>query len=457
MNVMWETLDAEVQIIVHSQESIKDLLSDKKFESQAAYEQYVVGSSVKNLEEIRELVRAYVKQHASDPYDGARKMLDDLHHELYRLVCSVNPLLRIYIDDPESKMIIEHRQPSIHNHKKQKAVEEYVCPAALPPEQEKRLQDVAGDYMLSLPTRMNQWIIGQEDAVKILTDSIITAFARIKEPRIPVGNYIFIGNTGIGKTYTAQTLCDVMIGTRKALHRFDMSEFAEGHEYTKLIGAPSGYRGYEKGGMLTNAVAAWPFCVILADEIEEAHEKTRKIFLVVMDEGHLKDGQGNEVEFGEATLIMTSNVGTEDVKSYQKRSGFKDPNVPIITQRAKEDTLRKAVEEFFPPKFLNRIDEVIYFRDLEWDEYLKIADLELKKTTSLVSTNSSIVITPTPDVVKWVRDMGCDLIYGARPLKRFIKQYFRLPLAHEILGGNLERGDKVTADMFNGRLHFEKE
>ncbi|NOQ49426.1 MAG: AAA domain-containing protein, partial [Nitrosomonadaceae bacterium] len=293
----------------------------------------------------------------------------------------------------------------------------------------------------------------------MLTDSIITAFAGIKEPNIPIGNYIFIGNTGIGKTYTAQNLNDIMIGIRKSFHRFDMSEFAEGHEYTKLIGAPSGYRGFEKGGQLTNAVAAWPFCVILADEIEEAHEKTRKIFLVVMDEGHLKEGQGNEVFFGKSTLIMTSNLGARDVEAYAKRTGFRAPGQPNVLARAKEDTLRKAVEEFFPAKFLNRVDDIIYFRDLEWEEYLTIAELELAKTTSLISAGRSIVVTPSPEIIAWIRDNGCNTDYGARPLKRFIKKHFRLPLARMILDpkSGIDKGDKLIADLYQGELHFEKE
>ena len=386
-----------------------------------------------------------------------------MHHELFLLVCSVNPLLKFNVLGTDDKLIIEKGKSGCLHHsagkKKGSAEEAPPCPAACPPVQARRLLDVDSSDILSLATKMDKWIVGQEDAVQILSDSITTAFAGIKEPNIPIGNYIFIGNTGIGKTYAAQTLNDVMVGNRKAFHRFDMSEFAEGHEYTKLIGAPSGYRGFEKGGQLTNSVAAWPFCVILADEIEEAHEKTRKIFLVVMDEGHLKDGQGNEVFFGESTLIMTSNIGAKDVENYAKRTGFRAPGQPNVIQRAKEDTLRKAVEEFFPAKFLNRVDDVIYFRDLEWEEYLTIARLELEKTTSLISTSKSIVVTPSPEIVTWVRDNGCNMVYGARPLKRFIKKHFRLPLARLILDpkSDIGKGDKLIADLYQGELHFEKE
>jgi ATP-dependent Clp protease ATP-binding subunit ClpA len=450
MEVLWETLDVTVDVTEYTQKGVQDLVYDKRFSNQQAYEQYIVSSSVINIDEIISTVQAYARQRKSE---GIPADLDDLHHELFLLVCSINPLLKFKIAGIDDKIVIEKGL------RQKDTSESYVCPAACPPEQEKRLADVDGDYILSLATRMNQCVVGQEDAVQMLSDSIITAFAGIKEPNIPIGNYIFIGNTGIGKTYTAQSLNDVMIGIRKSFHRFDMSEFAEGHEYTKLIGAPSGYRGYERGGLLTNAVAAWPFCVILADEIEEAHEKTRKIFLVVMDEGHLKDGQGNEVFFGESTLIMTSNIGARNVEAYAKRTGFRAPGQPDVLARAKEDTLRKAVEDFFPAKFLNRVDDVIYFRDLEWEEYLTIAELELNKTTSLISSGKDIAVTPSPEIITWIRDNGCNISYGARPLKRFIKKHFRLPLARLLLDpeSGIGKGDKLIADLFKGKLHFEKE
>ena len=446
----WELLDIEVDIRELTQSVVEETLK-KSYEDQEAYEQYVITVCVRNLEPILPTIKSYLKQMQDK---GTPIGPEDIMHELFLLVCNVNPLLLIDMNNKSGHRLQRQGYPG-----KQKEVEEQKCPAACEPVQEKRLKHVNQEYMLTLDHRMNQWIVGQQEALGTLSDSLITAFAGIKEPRIPIGNYIFIGNTGVGKTYTAVTLNDVMIGNRKALHRFDMAEYAEGHEYSKLIGAPSGYRGFEKGGILTNAVAAWPFCVILADEIEEAHEKTRKIFLHIMDEGHLKDGQGNEVEFGESTLIMTSNIGVEDVQKYQKRIGVRDPDAPVITQRAKESTLRNAIEEFFPPKFLNRIDDVIFFRDLEWDEYWEVAKLELGKTVTLVADNKSIVIKPTDDVVTWVRDSGCNQMYGARPLKRFIKKHFRLPLAREILksDSNIQKGDRVVADMHKGKLHFEKE
>jgi len=446
----WELLDISVDIRELAQSVVEETLN-KSYEDQDAYEQYIITICVRNLEAILPTIKAYIDQMQSK---GTPIGPEDIMHELFLLVCNVNPLLLMDTSDKGGQRL--QRQCYPH---KQKEVEEQKCPAACEPVQEKRLQHVDHAYMLSLDHKMNESIIGQEEAVSTLSDSIITAFAGIKEPRIPIGNYIFIGNTGVGKTYTAVTLNDVMIGNRNALHRFDMSEFAEGHEYTKLIGAPSGYRGFEKGGILTNAVAAWPFCVILADEIEEAHQKTRKIFLQIMDEGHLKDGQGNEVQFGESTLIMTSNIGVEDVESYQSRIGIKDPNMPTITPRAKEDTLRKAVEEFFPAKFLNRVDDVIFFRDLEWDEYWQVAKLELAKTVALVAENKSISIQPTDDIITWIRDNGCNMAYGARPMKRFIKTYFRLPLAKILLNPetDIQAGDRVLADIHNNKLHFEKE
>jgi len=446
----WELLDIDVDVRELTQSVVEETLN-KTYENQEAYEQYVITICVRNLEEILPTIRAYLKQMQEK---GTPLRAEDIMHELFLLVCRANPLLLVDMEDKSSTRL-QQRHPS----HKQKEVEEYKCPAACEPIQERRLEHVDHEYMLSLNHRMNQVVVGQSEAIAALSDGIITAFAGIKEPQIPIGNYIFVGNTGVGKTYTAQTLCDEMIGNRKALHRFDMSEFAEGHEYAKLIGAPSGYRGFEKGGMLTNAVAAWPFCVILADEIEEAHERTRKLFLQIMDEGRLTDGQGNEVAFGESTLIMTSNIGAKKIQEHKDRIGIRDPNAPLITERAKKETILKELKEWFPPKFLNRVDDIIFFRDLTWEEYWTVAKLELLKTTALVLANRSVEIMLTDDVITWVRDSGCNIDYGARPLKRFIKQYFRLPLARELLKSDckIQTGDRVLADIHNGILHFERQ
>jgi ATP-dependent Clp protease ATP-binding subunit ClpA len=378
----------------------------------------------------------------------------DLNHELFLIVCKVNPLLQMMIGG--SDLQIEQRQPPSMRDQKQKGCDDYQCGASEGPVQSKKLEDVDIKDVKSLARRMKEWVVGQDEAIDEIHKSIMIGFTGLKPANQPVGSFLLLGNTGIGKTYTAQVLNDCFIGDRDAFHRLDMSEYAEGHEYTKLIGAPSGYRGYEKGGILTNAVGSYPFCTVLADEIEEAHERVRKIFLQIMDEGHLTDGQGNTVLFGSATILMTTNIGSEAVKKFEQRIGIRYSEEDI-TEREKKDTLLSQVDQFFPRKFLNRLDNVIFFRDLTWEEYWEVAKLELQKVTSILSGNRSIVVTPSDKVITWIRDNGVDPVYGARPIKRFIKTQFTNPLSIKLLDGEIENGDKLVADIYNGELIIEKD
>jgi ATP-dependent Clp protease ATP-binding subunit ClpC len=449
MKIKWGLLDVEVDVIEFSQRDAKRLIDGKRFQNQEAFEQYVVMHCVRNLNELVPTMQSFLGKCAED---GNPLRESDLNHELFMIVVKINPLLNVRIEG--GALHIERKiPPHLQKPQKQKSCDDYKCGASEEPVQTKKLEDVDIEDVKSLANRMKQWVVGQDEAIDKIHKSIMIGFTGLKPKDQPVGSFLLLGNTGIGKTYSAQILNTCFIGDDNAFHRLDMSEYAEGHEYTKLIGAPSGYRGYERGGILTNAVGSYPFCTVLADEIEEAHERVRKVFLQIMDEGLLTDGQGNTVRFGSATILMTTNVGSESLKKFERRIGVRYGS-ENVSEREKADTLMSAVDKFFPRKFLNRLDDVIFFRDLTWDEYLEVTRLEVGKVTHILSNNRSIVVKPADEVITWIRDNSVDPVYGARPIKRFIKTHFTNPLSEKLLDGDIENGDKLVADMYKGELIF---
>ncbi|MCK5292829.1 MAG: ATP-dependent Clp protease ATP-binding subunit [Thermoplasmata archaeon] len=442
----WELLDVDVRVKEFGQREAQSLIHGKRFQNQDAYEQYIIMHCVTNLSELVPIMSAFLDQMANE---GKFLHEQDLNHELFLMASTANPLLLVDVEGGGG-LQIESRTPQ----GKQDKSCDYACGASEEPVQTKKLEDVDLKDVLSLGDRMKQWVVGQDEAVDRLHKATMIGFTGLKPTEQPVGNYLLLGNTGVGKTYTAEVFNDCFIGDQEAFHQLDMSEYAEGHEYTKLIGSPSGYRGHERGGILTNAVGSHPFCTVLADEIEEAHERVRKIFLQIMDSGRLTDGQGNTVTFGSATIIMTTNIGTEAVIQHEGRTGFISGK---INQKEKKDTLFAEVDRFFPRKFLNRLDDVIFFRDLTRDEYWEISKLELAKITRIISSNRQIVVTSSDEVITWIRDNGIDEVYGARPLKRFIKKNFSTPLSIMLLERDIEDGDKLIADIHKGKLVFEKD
>lgn len=450
MKLRWELLDVDVEVTEFSQANAQKLITGKRFQNQEAYEQYIVMHCVRNLAKLIPIMNAFISKCAEE---GKFLHEQDLNHELFLIATKVNPMLHVMIEGGALHIDESNRNTILQQKQKQKE-DCYACGASEAPKQTKKLEDVDIKDVMSLADRMKQWVVGQDEAIDKIHKAIMIGFTGLKPKNQPVGSFLLLGNTGIGKTYSAQVLNDCFVGDREAFHRLDMSEYAEGHEYTKLIGAPSGYRGFERGGILTNAVGAYPFCTVLADEIEEAHERVRKIFLQIMDEGHLTDGQGNTVHFGSATVLMTTNVGSESLKKFESRTGFLSGRAD---QREKADTLLAAVDKFFPRKFINRLDDVIFFRDLSWEEYWAVTKLEIEKVTRILSGNRQIRVIPSNDVITWIRDNSVDPVYGARPIKRFIKTQFTNPLSVKLLRGEIENGDKLIADIYKGELIFEKD
>jgi len=305
-----------------------------------------------------------------------------------------------------------------------------------------RIAQEESDKLLKMRYEIKKKIIGQDKAV----DSVVKAIQRnrvgLKDPNRPIGAFLFVGPTGVGKTHLAKLLSEAMFDSKDALLRIDMSEFMEKFTVSRLVGAPPGYVGYEEGGQLTEKVRRKPYSVILLDEIEKAHPDVFNLLLQVMDEGRLTDSLGRMIDFKNSILIMTSNVGTRQLKEFGKGVGFTPPGQTGNVEYTK-GVIQKALTKTFAPEFLNRIDDVIQFDQLSKDSLLQIIDLELVTFHKRVE-DLGYLLTVTEEARSFISTEGYDVQFGARPLKRAIQKYLEDELAELILGGNLKQGDRIT-------------
>ncbi len=297
--------------------------------------------------------------------------------------------------------------------------------------------------LLRMEERLHERIIGQEEAVTAISDAIRRARSGLKDPRRPIGSFIFIGPSGVGKTELAKALAEFLFGDEDALVRLDMSEYHEQHTVSRLFGAPPGYVGYEEGGQLTEAVRRRPYRVILFDEIEKAHPEVWNALLQILDDGRLTDGQGRQVDFRNSVLIMTSNLGTEFVRQ-GGTLGFLQSNDP--EQRQEHDKIEKALKSTFRPEFLNRIDEIVLFSPLSEEDVIKIVDLQMMEVRQRLSEHGlTVELTPTARV--WLAKNGFDQTFGARPLRRALQKFVESPLSISLLSGEFHTGDHVLVDL----------
>jgi ATP-dependent Clp protease ATP-binding subunit ClpC len=296
--------------------------------------------------------------------------------------------------------------------------------------------------LLNMEAELHKRIIGQEDAVKAVSQSIRRTRAGLKDPRRPSGSFIFLGPTGVGKTELAKTLAEFLFGDDQALITLDMSEYMEKHTVSRLVGSPPGYVGYEEGGQLTEAVRRKPFSVVLFDEIEKAHPDVFNTLLQILEEGRLTDSQGRSVDFRNTVIIMTSNLGTQDLR--KANLGFTTGDTAVSYDRMK-DKVNDALKLHFRPEFLNRIDETIVFHELAKSEVIQMVDMMIKRLTGQLESQG-LGIELTQSAKELLADVGYDPQMGARPLRRAIQRQIEDQLSEKILYKQFTAGQIIVVD-----------
>ena len=314
-----------------------------------------------------------------------------------------------------------------------------------------QMLETESEKLLHMEARLHERIIGQEPAIHAISDAIRRARSGLKDPARPIGSFIFIGPSGVGKTELAKALAWFMFDDEDAMVRIDMSEYREQHTVSRLFGAPPGYVGYEEGGQLTEAVRRRPYRVLLFDEIEKAHPEVWNALLQILDDGRMTDGQGNVVDFRNTILIMTSNLGTEYVRK-GGTLGFLQKTADD-DEREAHDKVEKALKGAFRPEFLNRIDEIIMFSPLSLDEMAQIVALQMKEVQDRLG-EYHITVELTDAARKWLAKEGYDPAFGARPLRRAIQKYIESPLSVELLGHKFSAGTTVLVDVENEKIVF---
>lgn len=300
-----------------------------------------------------------------------------------------------------------------------------------------RLVEGETEKLLRLGDLLHQRVVGQDEAVQAVADAVLRARSGIKDPNRPIGSFLFLGPTGVGKTELARALAATLFDDEANLIRIDMSEYMEKHTVARLIGAPPGYIGYDEGGQLTEAVRRRPFSVILFDEIEKAHHDVFNVLLQVLDDGRLTDSQGRTVDFKNTVLIMTSNIGSPQILEAQQRRASYDEVCSLVMAE---------LREHFRPEFLNRVDETVVFHPLETEQLAKIVEIQLERLRARL-TERRISLSVTPEALRHLGERGYDPVFGARPLKRLIQQEIETPMARQLVKGELRDGDTATVEL----------
>jgi len=445
----WKRIQQYIAIKQFHEEDANSILNDRAFNTRSAFEQYVITICI---DEIEDLFNKLDKLGLPQRVDALK-----LIHELYELCKSSNPFLDFdtYKDSiPDDEDDVD---PFASFHRTAEAGSEE---NTLDKKKKIKLfRHIKKPSLLVLGDEIKKRVIGQDEAIYDLVDAIQRSSVGLKEPEQPIGSFVFTGYTGVGKTWTAKILAEELIGGSKSLVIIDCSEYTADHEYAKLIGAPSGYIGHEQGGYLTNAVKKNPFSVILFDEIEKASEKVHQLLLQIMEEARLTDGKGHHVSFRDAIIIMTSNIGVEEVESISKTIGF--GNVGEVTAKKQGGAIKEALKKKFKPEFLNRITSIINFNALTKENYLNIIKLELDKLRRNLKLNntgySSLRLKFDESLYNFIYDKGVDEKFGARPLKRTIEKEISTPLARKLLNEDIDDYSKVNICVENDELKIDIE
>ena len=311
-----------------------------------------------------------------------------------------------------------------------------------------QMAQAESERLLKMEEELRKAIIGQDEAIKAIAKAVRRGRAGLKDPRRPIGTFFFLGPTGVGKTELTKALATFMFGSEDALIQLDMSEFQERHSVSRLVGAPPGYIGYDEAGQLTEAIRRRPYSIIVFDEIEKAHPDSYNMLLQIMEEGHLSDAKGRKVDFSNAIIVMTSNIGTTNI--YQSALGYQLQRDKEVEERLAYQEMRreltKALKKQFRPEFINRLDDVVIFRSLNKEDINQIVNLELAKVSDRLKEHE-ISIAVTPEAVELIADLGFNPEMGARPLRRVIQQKVEDPLSDALLSGDFNAGETVVVDM----------
>ena len=307
-----------------------------------------------------------------------------------------------------------------------------------------RIAQAESERLLHMPDELKGSVVGQDEAIQKVVRAILRNRAGLKDPNRPIGSFIFLGPTGVGKTHLAQVLAQYLFGSKDALIRVDMSEYMEKFAVSRLVGAPPGYVGYQEGGQLTEKVRRKPYAVILLDEIEKAHPDVFNLLLQVLDEGHLTDSVGRKVDFKNTIIIMTSNIGSRELKEFGKGVGFAQENRESDEQRT-NSILSKALKKAFAPEFINRIDDTIIFHELSKDNIAQIVDIELKGLYERIGAMGH-TLSITERAKEFIADKSYDSQYGARPLRRSIQKYVEDELAELIISSEIKNNSNIVID-----------
>ncbi len=314
-----------------------------------------------------------------------------------------------------------------------------------------RVLEGEAERLLHMEERLRERVIGQEEPIAGVSEAIRRARAGLKDPKRPIGSFIFLGPTGVGKTELARALTEYLFDDEEAMVRVDMSEYMEKHTVSRLIGAPPGYVGYDEGGQLTEAVKRRPYRVILFDEVEKAHPDVFNILLQILEDGRLTDGHGRTVNFANTVVIMTSNLGTAELQ--QESMGFRREKATGVDEERLRSNVEKALKQTFRPEFLNRIDEIIFFHQLTQEQIAQIVDLLMKEVQERLS-DRNVTVELTQEAKAWLAQMGYDPAFGARPLRRTVQRYIETPLAKKLLAKEIKEGDAVTVGVRKDELTF---
>jgi ATP-dependent Clp protease ATP-binding subunit ClpB len=289
-----------------------------------------------------------------------------------------------------------------------------------------------------MESELEQRVVGQDAAVRAVSDAVRRARSGISDPDRPTGSFLFLGPTGVGKTELAKALASYLFDDERAMVRIDMSEYGEKHSVARLVGAPPGYVGYDEGGQLTEAVRRRPYTVVLLDEVEKAHPDVFDVLLQVLDDGRLTDGQGRTVDFRNAILILTSNIGSVYI------------NDPDLSEEAKREAALRAAREHFKPEFMNRLDDIVVFSSLGTEQLTSIVDIQVDRLSRRLK-DRRLVLEVTPAAREWLALNGFDPVYGARPLRRLVQTAIGDSLARALLSGTVREGDSVVVDVADDR------